>query len=44
MLQFFIRDLDRAKDGVESAEKAVISYGGVQMGQLKKNVSWISLL
>ena len=33
----------RAKDGVDSAEKAVISYGGVQMGQLEKNVSWISL-
>jgi len=39
----FYQGLDRAKDGVESAEKAVISYGGVQMGQLEKNVSWISL-
>ena len=29
--------------GVESAEKAVVAYGGVQMGQLEKNVSWISL-
>ena len=27
--------------GVDSAEKAVIAYGGVQMGQLEKNVSWI---
>ena len=29
--------------GIESAEKAVVAYGGVQMGQLEKNVSWISL-
>ena len=39
----FYQGLDRANDGVDSAEKAVISYGGVQMGQLEKNVSWISL-
>ena len=39
----FYQGLDRAKDGVDSAEKAVIAYGGVQMGQLEKNVSWISL-
>ena len=39
----FYQGLDRANEGVESAEKAVIAYGGVQMGQLEKNVSWISL-
>ena len=39
----FYQGLDRAGEGVESAEKAVVSYGGVQMGQLEKNVSWISL-
>ena len=41
----FYQGLDRAGEGVESAEKAVVAYGGVQMGQLekKKNVSWISL-
>ena len=39
----FYQGLDRSKDGVDSAEKAVIAYGGVQMGQLEKNVSWISL-
>ena len=39
----FYQGLDRANEGIESAEKAVISYGGVQMGQLEKNVSWISL-
>ena len=39
----FYQGLDRANESVESAEKAVIAYGGVQMGQLEKNVSWISL-
>jgi biopolymer transport protein ExbB len=39
----FYQGLDRTNEGVESAEKAVIAYGGVQMGQLEKNVSWISL-
>jgi biopolymer transport protein ExbB len=39
----FYQGLDRSGHGVESAEKAVMAYGGVQMGQLEKNVSWISL-
>jgi len=39
----FYQGLERAGDGVEAAEKAVVSYGGVQMGQLEKNVSWLSL-
>ena len=39
----FYQGLDRADEGVEAAEKAVVSYGGVQMGQLEKNVSWLSL-
>ena len=39
----FYQGLDRSSEGLESAEKAVIAYGGVQMGQLEKNVSWISL-
>ena len=39
----FYQGLDRANESIESAEKAVIAYGGVQMGQLEKNVSWISL-
>ena len=29
--------------GLEAAEKAVVGYGGVQMGLLEKNVSWLSL-
>ena len=39
----YYQGLDRAGESVEAAEKAVIAYGGVQMGQLEKNVSWISL-
>jgi len=39
----FYQGLDRTDEGVEAAEKAVVAYGGVQMGQLEKNVSWVSL-
>ena len=40
----FYQGLDRTDEGIEAAEKAVVAYGGVQMGQLEKNVSWISLV
>jgi len=30
-------------EGLEAAEKAVIAYGNVQVGQLEKNVSWLAL-
>jgi len=39
----FYQGLDRADEGIEMAEKSVIAYGGVQMGLLEKNLSWISL-
>lgn len=39
----FYQGLDRTDEGLEQVEKAVVSYGGVQMGLLEKNVSWISL-
>ena len=39
----FYQGLDRMDEGVEAAEKAVVSYGGVQMGLLEKNISWLSL-
>ncbi|WP_439127884.1 MotA/TolQ/ExbB proton channel family protein [Polaribacter sp.] len=39
----FYQGLDRVDEGVDAAEKAVVSYGGVQMGLLEKNVSWLSL-
>ena len=39
----FYQGLDRSHGDIDAAEKAVVAYGGVQMGQLEKNVSWISL-
>lgn len=39
----FYQGLDRYEEGIEMVEKSVIAYGGVQLGQLEKNVSWISL-
>jgi biopolymer transport protein ExbB len=39
----YYQGLDRTDEGIEAAEKAVVAYGGVQMGQLEKNVSWITL-
>ncbi|MBE7629868.1 MotA/TolQ/ExbB proton channel family protein [Tenacibaculum piscium] len=39
----FFQGLERADEGLEAAEKAVVGYGGVQMGLLEKNVSWLSL-
>ncbi|MGB1041978.1 MAG: MotA/TolQ/ExbB proton channel family protein [Tenacibaculum sp.] len=39
----FYQGLERSSEGLEAAEKAVVGYGGVQMGLLEKNVSWLSL-
>lgn len=41
----FYQGLKRVGDGegIDAAEKAVVGYGGVQMGLLEKNVSWLSL-
>jgi len=39
----FYQGLDRADQGIDNVEKAVVSYGGVQMGLLEKNISWLSL-
>jgi len=39
----FYQGLERSEEGLEAAEKAVVAYGGVQMGQLEKNVSWLTL-
>ena len=39
----YYQGLDRVDEGVDAAEKAVVAYVGVQMGQLEKNVSWVSL-
>ncbi|APG66157.1 MULTISPECIES: MotA/TolQ/ExbB proton channel family protein [Tenacibaculum] len=39
----FYQGLERSSEGLDAAEKAVVSYGGVQMGLLEKNISWLSL-
>lgn len=39
----FYQGLDRMDEGIDNVEKAIVSYGGVQMGLLEKNTSWISL-
>lgn len=39
----FYQGLERSGEGVDIAEKAVTSYGSVQMGQLEKGLIWISL-
>jgi biopolymer transport protein ExbB len=39
----FYQGLDRMDEGIDMVEKSVVSYGSVQLGQLEKGVSWISL-
>ena len=39
----FYQGLSRFDEGIDVVEKSVASYGGVQLGQLEKNLSWISL-
>jgi len=39
----FYQGLDRADEGVEVAEKSVVSYGSVQAGLLEQGLTWISL-
>jgi len=39
----FYQGLDRSKEGIEVVEKAIVSYGSVQMGLLERGLSWISL-
>ena len=39
----FYQGLRRYNEGVDVVEKTVASYGGVQLGLLEKNLSWISL-
>ena len=35
--------LKRSDEGIESVEKAIVSYGAVQMGLLERGLVWISL-
>ena len=39
----FYQGLDRYDEGIDMVEKSIVAYGGVQVGQLEKGVSWISL-
>jgi biopolymer transport protein ExbB len=39
----FYEGLERADEGAEAVEKAIIAGGSVQMGLMEKGVSWISL-
>lgn len=39
----FYQGLDRINEGLDNVEKAVTSYGGVQMARLESNLTWISL-
>ena len=39
----FYQGLDRIDEGLENVEKAVTSYGGVQMARLENNMTWIAL-
>ena len=39
----FYQGLDRINEGLDNVEKAVTSYGGVQMARLENNMTWIAL-
>lgn len=39
----FYQGLDRYDQGLDSVEKAVVSYGSVQTGQMENGLSWIGL-
>ena len=39
----FYQGLLRMDQGIETVEKSIISYGSVQMSQMEKGLSWISL-
>ena len=39
----FYQGLDRVNEGLDNVEKAVTSYGGVQMARLESNLTWIGL-
>lgn len=39
----FYQGLLRSDQGIETVEKTIVSYGGVQMGKLESGLSWITL-
>ena len=39
----FYQGFSRYPEGIDMVEKSVVSYGSVQMGQMEKGLTWISL-
>ena len=39
----FYQGLSRHEEGIDVVEKAISAYGGVQLGLMEKNLSWITL-
>jgi biopolymer transport protein ExbB len=39
----YYQGLDRYEQGMDAVEKAVVSYGSVQTGQMESGLSWIGL-
>jgi len=39
----FYQGFDRYNEGIEVVEKAIVSYGGVQMGKLESGMVWLQL-
>jgi biopolymer transport protein ExbB len=39
----FYQGLERYDEGLDAVEKSLTSYGGVEMGKLERNLSWIGL-
>jgi biopolymer transport protein ExbB len=39
----FYQGLDRSGEGIDMVEKSVVAYGGVQMGNMEKGLSWLQL-
>ncbi len=40
----FYQGLDRVDEGIEIMEKSIVSYGGVAMAKLERNLSWVALM
>lgn len=39
----FLEGLNRADEGIEIVEKAIVSYGGVEMSKMEKGMTWLNL-
>ena len=43
LASIFYQGLERSDEGLDIVEKSIVSYGGVLMARLEKNLSWIGL-